>query len=307
MMVRKNFREGDEKRDAGLTTPDDIRRFDDIHYGANAKWQKLDLYRPKDAQGKLPVIISVHGGACVYGDKERYQFYCMSLAQHGFAVVNFTYRLAPEYKFPAPLEDTNLVSEWVMEHAQEYQLDTQHIFAVGDSAGGHMLGLYAAVLTNKAYAAAFDFQVPTGFSLQAIALNCGVYKIELTGADDDGAKLTRNLMKDVLKGKGTAQELQQICVPEYITDTFPPTFLMTATGDFLKDQAMILLQKLTACNVPLEFHFYAQEHATQKRLGTDGYADKPEAELGHVFHCNMKLPEAARCNQEECDFFHKFC
>ena len=65
----------------------------------NLKWQKLDVYRQKDATGKLPVIVSVHGGGWVYGDKERYQFYCMDLAERGFAVVNFSYRLAPEYKF----------------------------------------------------------------------------------------------------------------------------------------------------------------------------------------------------------------
>ncbi|MBR1622682.1 MAG: carboxylesterase family protein, partial [Pseudobutyrivibrio sp.] len=85
-MIRKMFAEGDDKRDAGLTTPDDVERFDDIIYGEDTKWQVLDVYRPKNVQGKLPVIISVHGGGWVYGDKERYQFYCMSLAERGFVV-----------------------------------------------------------------------------------------------------------------------------------------------------------------------------------------------------------------------------
>lgn len=72
--------------------------------------QRLDVYRPRAREGeKLPVIISVHGGGWVYGDKDGYQFYCMGLAERGFAVVNFSYRLAPEAKFPASLEDTNAV------------------------------------------------------------------------------------------------------------------------------------------------------------------------------------------------------
>ena len=96
--IRKLFREGDDRRDAGLTTPEGIRRFDDIVYGEDAERQILDVYRPKDKAGVLPVIVSVHGGGWVYGDKERYQYYCMDLACRGFAVVNFTYRLAPEYK-----------------------------------------------------------------------------------------------------------------------------------------------------------------------------------------------------------------
>ena len=131
LQKRKEFKAGDDVRDAGLTTPDDIRRYDDILYGEDTGWQLLDVYRPKEADGKkLPVIVSVHGGAWVYGDKERYQYYCMSLAQHGFAVVNFTYRLAPEFKFPAAIEDTNLVIRWIFENAAQYGLDTEHIFCV---------------------------------------------------------------------------------------------------------------------------------------------------------------------------------
>lgn len=85
----------DAKRDAGLTTPEDVRRFDNIRYGEHDR-HLLDVYRPKDADGKLP-IVSIHGGGWVYGDKELMQFYCMSLAEHGFAMVNFSYRIAPEY------------------------------------------------------------------------------------------------------------------------------------------------------------------------------------------------------------------
>lgn len=138
--IRKLFREGDDRRDAGLTTPEGIRRFDDIVYGEDAERQILDVYRPRDKAGVLPVIVSVHGGGWVYGDKERYQYYCMDLACRGFAVVNFTYRLAPEYKFPAALEDTNQVFAWVLDHAEEYGFDRTRVFGVGDSAGGPQSG-----------------------------------------------------------------------------------------------------------------------------------------------------------------------
>lgn len=78
--VREMFAAGDTVRDAGLTTPEDVERFDDICYGNDLKWQVLDVYRPKKCKGeKLPVLINMHGGGWVYGDKERYQFYCMSL------------------------------------------------------------------------------------------------------------------------------------------------------------------------------------------------------------------------------------
>lgn len=287
-MIRKSFKEGDDQRDAGLTTPDNIKRYDDIAYGDDTDWQVLDVYRPKEAEGKkLPVIVSVHGGGWVYGDKERYQYYCMSLAQHGFAVVNFTYRLAPEFKFPAAIEDANLVFHWVFEHAEQYGFDTDHVFCVGDSAGAQQLALYTAICTNPEYASKFDFQVPAGFVPKAIALNCGVY---LIARDDSMDETTMALMADYLPHGGTEEELEMVSAVNHITEAYPPVFYMTCTGDFLQPQAFILEEKLIEKKIPHEFHFYGDA----------------KHELGHVFHCNMKMEEAIRCNKDECDFFHKF-
>ena len=116
--LRASFKISDTIRDRGLQAPKDIVRFDNLPYGTDPRWQTLDVYRPKNAGGTaLPGIVSVHGGGWVYGDKNLYQYYCMSLAQHGFAVVNFSYRLAPRHKFPAALQDTDAVFHWVMAHA----------------------------------------------------------------------------------------------------------------------------------------------------------------------------------------------
>ena len=67
-IVRKTFAVGDMIRDAGLTTPDDIQRFDNIVYGEDKVWQSLDVYRPKaiSIEEKLAVIVSVHGGGWVW-------------------------------------------------------------------------------------------------------------------------------------------------------------------------------------------------------------------------------------------------
>ena len=285
--VRHDFKKSDDIRDAGLKTPDDVERFDDIVYGDDPRWQVLDVYRPKDAGEKeLPVIVSVHGGGWVYGDKERYQYYCMSLVKYGFAVVNFTYRLAPEYKFPAALEDINLVINWIMENGSKYHFDTRYIFGVGDSAGAHQLALYSAICTNSEYAEGFDFKVKDGFVPTAVALNCGAYTID----PENGDELTSELMKDYLPDGGTKEELYTIDVTNHITEKFPPVFYMTCTGDFLEYQAFILSKKLVEKSIPSEFHFYGDS----------------EKELGHVFHCNMKLDEAERCNREECEYFKKF-
>lgn len=288
--VRRTFGESDTKRDAGLTTPHDVERFDDIVYGDDPKWQILDVYRPREASGKrLPVIVSIHGGGWVYGNKEVYQFYCMSLAQHGFAVVNYTYRLAPEFKFPASIEDANMVFRWVIDHAEEYGFDVENIFGVGDSAGAHQLGLYAAICTNPAYASKYDFKVPEEFALKAIALNCGVYVIGV-GEDLQNPTSTEKLIEDYLPDGGTVEEMEMINVVDHITEQYPPVFFMTCTGDFLIGQAAYLEEGLISNKIPHEFHFYGDR----------------EHELGHVFHCNVRLQAAAQCNKDECDFFKKF-
>lgn len=286
--IRDAFKKSDDERDAGLITPDNIRRYDDIVYGTYTDWQVLDVYRPKEAgDRKLPVIVSVHGGAWVYGDKERYQYYCMSLAQHGFAVVNFTYRLAPEFKFPAAIEDINLVMKWIMEHETQYGFDAKHIFCVGDSAGAHQLALYCAICTNPEYAKNFTFEVPEGFVPTAIALNCGKYQLDQNDSMDEQTTL---LMADYLPDGGTYEERKIISVVNHMTEKFPPVFYMTCTGDFLVDQAPILEQKLLECRIPHEFHFYGDA----------------QHELGHVFHCNMRLQAAMQCNKEECEYFGRF-
>ncbi len=283
MLFRRNCKRNDDIRDAGLKTPEDIIRFDDIRYGPDRRWNVLDVYRPKGAEGKLPVIVSVHGGGWVYGDKERYQYYCMSLAQQGFAVVNYTYRLAPEFKFPAALEDTDRVFRWVLRHAEQYGYDPGSVFAVGDSAGAHLLALYCCLCADPDLAADVSVQPPAGFSPAAVALNCGIYRPEKTRG------ISAQLMSDLLPGKGTEQELRQLSVVDHLTKGFPPSFVMTAEGDFLADAALPFAVKLRSFGVPAEFHYYG---------------DKDHV-LGHVFHCNMNLEEAHRCNREECKFFRR--
>lgn len=297
--IRKNFGNGDKKRDAGQTTPDDIIRFDNIVYGkANVKarfkkYQLLDVYRPKNISGKLPVIVSIHGGGWVYGDKDVYQFYCMRLAQRGFAVVNFSYRLAPESKFPAALEDIHKVFNWISnsDNTEKYGFDLNNIFAVGDSAGAHLLTLYASAITNKDYASQFTLfnnnPLKPEIKLRAIALNCGLYDI---AAEAQKSQHSKQLLKAILPHGGRKKELELANATTHITSDFPPSFIMTCIGDFLYAQAPTIIQSLEAAGVQHEYHCY-------------GTQEKP---LWHVFHCDPHLIEAVTCNDDECAFFKTF-
>lgn len=284
--IRKMFKQGDDIRDAGLTTPEDIVRFDDIVYGDDPVWQSLDVYRPKAAEGKLPVIVDVHGGGWVYGDKQRYQHYCMALAQRGFAVVNFSYRLAPESLFPAQVEDTNSVFHWVLSNADKYGFDLNNVFGVGDSAGAHILGLYTAICTNPTCAAKFDFSPPDGFVPKAISLNCGTYSMERGLRQHDEL-----LMAEFMPGGGSDEDRDMLNVLANITESFPPVYFMTCTGDFLQPEALSLAAVLQEKKIPHVYRYYGDA----------------QTELGHVFQLNIRTPEAIRCNDDTCEFFRRLC
>ncbi len=285
LLIRYNFGKGDRMRDAGLKTPEDIVRFDDLQYGKDKKWQILDVYRPKEKQGKLPVIISVHGGGWVYGSKEVYQFYCMSLASRGFALVNFNYRLAPEHKYPAQIEDVNAAVKWTMENKKNFNFDMNNVFAVGDSAGGHLLSVYSAMLSDEAYARHYGIDMPKDFHFNAIALNCGVYRQAMPKN-----RMEANLLKDLL-GKGwTKADLDMLNSYDKVKPGYPPVFLMSANGDFLREQPDQLIPSLEENGIPYELHIYGSEDNV----------------LGHVFHVDVRSEDARLCNDEECAFFRRY-
>ena len=287
--IRENFAKGDAARDAGLTIPEDVIRYSDIKYGdkgQHPEWQLLDVYRPVDfpEDKKLPVIVVIHGGGWVYGDKEVYKYYSASLSQRGFAVVCYSYRLAPEYTFPASLEDSCAVINWIVDNADKYGFDLDNIFGVGDSAGGTLIGITAAFLTNKEYADKFDFTASDKFRFKGIAFNCAAFEIKSVKEADDNMG---SLMDDLFGKKVTDDDLDVMNAGNYITSAYPPSFLMSATGDFLKDELPKMAEVMIRNSVPFTCKYYTS----------------PNGELGHVFHCNMRLPEAAQCNDDEAQFF----
>ena len=118
LMFRWGAGRSDAKRDAAIPLPEGVTECRDISYGPNGKWNILDVYYPAGTEEALPTIVSIHGGGYVYGSKEIYRRYGMDMAKRGFAFVNFNYRLAPRWKFPTPLEDTNAVMEWICRNAE---------------------------------------------------------------------------------------------------------------------------------------------------------------------------------------------
>jgi len=281
-VMNRNCTRSDNKRDAGLTTPDDVVRYNGISYGPHRKWNILELYVPKEAQKPLPLIVSIHGGGYVYGTIKTYQFYCMSLAQRGFAVINFNYRLAPKYKFPAPLEDTNAVMQWAADNAEQYGLDMNNVFMVGDSAGAQLLSQYAAMWSDKEYAKLFGI-TPPDFRLAAVGLNCGMYDLPSLVTD----KSMKYLKADYL-GKNARPDDPRYDVFAHIGGSYPPAYLLSSEGDFLRDKLQPMLELLRSRGIEAEGKIY----------GT--------AETYHVFHVNLRDPYFEQANADQTDFFKKY-
>ena len=284
-IVRTLFTIGDLKRDLGWVPPTDVEAIENVSYGSCDKWHLLDLYRPKDAEGKLPVLLNIHGGAWVYGDKKVYAPYCMYLASQGFAVVNASYRLAPKHTFPAPLEDVGAMVEWVVDHAEEYGLDISNLFFVGDSAGAHLATAYTAIQLNEAYAKSFPgIKVDERFIPKGLLLNCGVFDMEVEWKKQ-GRALTP-FLTDLLGEKPTVESVKQMSPAQFITSDFPSVHLTTSNGDFLRKHSYRLKEVLEKKSVEVVFKEYGEKK-------------KPQ---GHVFHLNLKNKVGQECNADQLEF-----
>lgn len=278
----------DKKRDEKLTVPENMANLYDISYGPHGESNLLDIYKTSDVKQAQATIVNIHGGAWVYGSKEVYKFYCMSLALRGFTVVNINYRLAPENLFPSALEDINSAITFIEKHADEYCIDKEKLVLVGDSAGAQLASHYAAIFTNSDFAKLYGFTIPN-VKIKAVGLNCGIY--------DPNTRL-QNDLDDIFWayiGQNTdikSRDFQQkIDVLSNITPDFPPAFVMSSHRDFLLPQAQPMYDLLKSKGIEAVIKIYG---APNRR------------DIGHVFHVNMNLPEAKLCNDDECNFFRKF-
>ena len=121
------------------------RKIFDLSYASLSPAQKLDIYWPDEGNGPFPVIVSIHGGAFMGGDKRDGQVLPMLEGlKRGYAVVSINYRMSGEAKFPALIQDVKAAIRWMRANAIRFEFDPQKIATWGGSAGGY-LSLMAGV------------------------------------------------------------------------------------------------------------------------------------------------------------------
>lgn len=128
-----------------LKDPGGRRIARDLAYGGHAR-QQLDLYAPRgrsDAAGRLPVIAFFYGGSWASGVRQGYGFVGRALAARGFLVAVADYRLVPEVRFPAFVEDAAKAVRWLIDHAADHAGDPQRLVLMGHSAGAYNAAMAA--------------------------------------------------------------------------------------------------------------------------------------------------------------------
>lgn len=217
----------------------------------------LRAYTPRDPRGQImPLLIFIHGGGHVIGSRETHDVACRHLAMHGDCiVVSIDYHLAPEHPFPAPLEDCRIAAQWIVEHAEELGGRSDWIAVAGDSAGGN--------LATEMCLAARNSDMPS-FVCQLLFypdtdMTCSMLSHEELA---DGYQLTRPLLEWFI-GHYTNGKKQNRrdprCSPLLADDVsgLPPTLIISAGYDPLRDEVIAYHEKLLADGVQSQHWHYA--------------------------------------------------
>ena len=191
----------------------------------------LDVHRPAGGAEGAPVLLQIHGGGWVVGNKRQQAVPLMQhLAAHGWVCVSTNYRLSPQATFPDHLVDVKLAIRWIREHVREHGGDPEFVALTGGSAGGHLCSLAALTPNDPEYQPGFE-AVDT--RVQACVPFYGVY--DFTDRQGLDPNLVRFLERYVMKRRlADAREAFERASPmSRVGPDAPPFFVIHGTHDSL--------------------------------------------------------------------------
>ncbi|WP_339303759.1 alpha/beta hydrolase [Paenibacillus sp. FSL R5-0519] len=227
----------------------------------------LDIYYPSATSEPLPIVLWVHGGGWVLGDKADIANYAVQLAKQGYVVVSMNYALAPDTTYPIPVVQTNQALNYVKNHVSEYQGDPENLFLAGNSAGAQIASQTAAVVTNPSLAKLMNITPSVQpEELRGVLLFCGPYNLSTVA--ETGFPLIRTFLWSYT-GVKTFEDyprLNEMSTVLQTTEAYPPAFITSGNDDPLTSQSIELAQVLKRLDVDTETLFFSN---SSEKLGHD--------------------------------------
>ena len=233
-----------------LSDPDSLKDaqdgtlvFCDLEYPSEYADNTLDLYFPRSSGGLLPVILWVHGGAFVGGDKSDVRYFARMLAYEGYAVISMNYRRAPEARFPVPVLQIKDVCSWISGEGSSLNLDETRIVLAGDSAGAHSCALFALIQSDEKYARRIGIEqsVPREH-IKGLMLYCGPYDCaEMKKIKGIFGFMIRRAGQVYFGTKNWAEDFDGTATVRYhACSGLPPVFITDGNTHSFENQARML-------------------------------------------------------------------
>lgn len=205
---------------------------------------KLDLALPQNIKEKPPLVLFIHGGGFIGGDKNPYQSLILNLSHMGYAAASINYGLAPEFSVSEQIVQVKTALAYLQDNAEKYGFDSHNIAVMGESAGGY-LALMLGLSDDQSFTAkrkkeqgeyakpkvVVDLYGPTSFS--------DYYELEILKkmySGVDGFKnLTNEQIVQKLLGINAQNDLtvEKMCVLEHVDKNDPPVLIYHGTDDQL--------------------------------------------------------------------------
>lgn len=212
---------------------------------------EMDIYRPKKEWGKLPAVICIHGGGWAKGNRQSHANLAQAIAERGFVAATISYRLSGEAPFPAAIHDCKAAVRYLRANADSLGIDSDHIGAIGLSAGGHLTALLATTADAEALEGNGGNQ---GFSSRIQAA------IPMGAQTDFLNDRTRSISNHIERGKiwrqflggnqAEKRETYQLASPiEQIDKADPPCLLITGENDDPSTHGNRFRQRLSENNI----------------------------------------------------------
>ena len=217
-----------------------------------------DTYHIPREEGKYPVMLYIHGGGFVAGDKKFRRGVSKWYAQTGLYVFNVNYGLCPAYMYPQPLVHIVKAFNRICEKAEELNLDLNKFIVAGDSAGAYYAAMLIAACNYKRVQKKLG--VTPLSSVKAAIFNCGLYDIDSIMKCKMMFDLNARIFRRFTGSDDACFENyvhKKLCMPaSYVNSAYPPCFIVYSKKDFfVGGQAESFIDKLAEKGVYFESYF----------------------------------------------------